>query len=872
MTMFLFIMNWTRGDCLDFVGGKVYEYIHSKNGLRVLLCPVAASKICAYMRVVNVGSKEEADFGPKGMAHFLEHMSFRINNGKIWSLADKGDVINAMTNMDSTRYYVVHLPEQTSETIKIDAGRFKVKAVPADKIPVEGHAVINELERGQQAGNAMFQTTSAIGILEHPYHSSTIGTKTEVRKTSAADMNHFRETFYVPNNASLIFVGSFDAEKVLADVDTHFGDLPRGENCHPIHTPEPAQMGKRIAELKIDAPCPMICMAFRQPKGATKEAMALQCIERLTWQNDVGRAKQLIDDNTLHDVSTYSPRQIDPYLWFFHGTQEKTSPEIRAQTEQKMLAVLQSFGTHPVSKDELERIKSNMCDDWNRGLESVTDMMNELGRGAATGNWKDFADRKVTLEQLSPEDIQRVATEVFQETHMSVTHVIPTKHNATVLTSTDMQTAKVTKSPDASELPKMSLQNAKAWQINKVSPTTHILHIPKATYVRATLSARFSPEEHDIATIMTASMGKGVTKSGTSATTALMALHAERSFSHDHEFIHMTMAMPLSAAELQKASNVMFRNEWLEPHFSSDIVEQQKRHHIAELGALKSDQGFQTKKHFISALFERTKYHIPLDVRADTIAKLSVDDIRTFHRKWIQTSENTYVTMVTPTVDAAATLGKIFPAHEQLPETTLSWKAKPRVASDVRIDLPGFGSFQIMMGQTVMIEPLTKDAVALECAASILGGGMKDRLMHTVREVKGLGTYGLYALIQNVSPKSPHIFCVQGTFGADYLEEGMGCTRQLVQDWVEHGVTPQELENAKSKVRGSKVISMDTVDNLHSVVLRHILQKKDTVTALDTYERILSDITLEDVNQVIRRHIDPTAFATVIVGPPRDSI
>ena len=318
-------MSWISGESLDFVNTKVYEYKHSENGLRVLLCPVPSSEVCAYMRVVQAGSKEEADFVPKGMAHFLEHMSFRINDGKIWDLAAKGDVINAMTNMDSTRYYVVHLPGQTDETIRIDASRFGKREVPADKIPVECHAVLNELERGQQAGNKMFQTTSAVGILEHPYHSSTIGTKTEVTKSTAADMEHFREKFYVPNNATLIFAGSFEPERVLAVVHEHFGSLQPGTDCRPVYTPEPPQMGKRTVELNIDAPCPMICMAFRQPPGNTKEVMALQCIERLTWQNNVGRASALIEDNTLHDVSTYAPRQIDPYLWFFHGTQERTS-------------------------------------------------------------------------------------------------------------------------------------------------------------------------------------------------------------------------------------------------------------------------------------------------------------------------------------------------------------------------------------------------------------------------------------------------------------------------------------------------------------------------------------------------------------------
>ena len=222
--------------------------------------------VCAYMRTVHAGCKEEAACAPLGAAHFIEHMSFRIQNGKIWSLASKGDVINAETNMDSTRFYVVHLPEQTEQTIEIDAARFKETAVPVDKVDVERHAVINELERGEQAGNKMFHTTGAVSILSHPYHGSPIGTRTCVNQTKAYHMQQFRERYYVPNNTTLIFSGEFSPEKILKWVKQHFGDMVPGQNCHAIHTQEPAQTGRRLVELEMDAPCPMLCMAFRQPK------------------------------------------------------------------------------------------------------------------------------------------------------------------------------------------------------------------------------------------------------------------------------------------------------------------------------------------------------------------------------------------------------------------------------------------------------------------------------------------------------------------------------------------------------------------------------------------------------------------------------
>ena len=150
---------WRPGPSATLQQNTVYSYQHQNNNLTVLLCPVPGSSVTAYMRAVKAGSKDEAATTPMGAAHFIEHMSFRIQNGKIWSLASKGDVINAETNMDSTRFYVVHLPEQTEETIQIDAERFQTAAVPADKVPVEMKAVLNELERGEKAGNKMFRTT-----------------------------------------------------------------------------------------------------------------------------------------------------------------------------------------------------------------------------------------------------------------------------------------------------------------------------------------------------------------------------------------------------------------------------------------------------------------------------------------------------------------------------------------------------------------------------------------------------------------------------------------------------------------------------------------------------------------------------------------
>jgi len=844
---------WSPGPSIKLSSYDVYSYTHSQNQLQVLLCPVPDSRVCAYMRAVKAGSKDEGGTTPMGAAHFIEHMSFRVQDGKIWSLASKGDVINAETNMDSTRFYVVHLPHQTSETIEIDSNRYKSAAVPSEKVPVERNAVLNELERGQQAGNKMFRTTSSLAILEHPYHHSTIGTKFDVTNTTAQDMERFREKYYVPNNTTLIFCGKFEPQEILNDVHAHFGAIPARPVVAGL-TPEPPQCGKRTTELNIPAPCPMICMAFRQPKGNSKESIVLQCISRLLWHENEGRAKTLVSTNALHDVSAYSPRQLEPYLWFFHGTLESGGDTYAA--EQKMLGVLQTFITHPVSFEELNNVKISMKDEWSRGMESVTDMMNELGRGVSMGNWTDAEERESVLDTVTSKDIKTVANLVFREHNMTVTHLKPTQTDFPECPSTDTPMQQKTSPSVLTSLPATA---SEAWSVTSLSKCTNILHVPRAKYVRVTLSARFSPAQHDVASLFVSNMGQNFTSK-------LTSMHAERNFSHDHEFVHMTMSMPVTKNALKKASSLMFEQEWMKPSFTSHCVEQKKRHMVSEMNSLQQDQGHQVKSNFIRALFKQTMYHTPLDVRTDRIQNLSMGDLHAFHSNWIDTPE-TFVTMVTPSIDCAAVLGQIFPAHERRSKQTLEWESLPRKPTTTHIQLEGYGSFQVMLGQTLPVKPDTPNAIALQCAVEILGGGMTGRLMHTVREQRGLGTYGLYAVMQYVSPKTDAIFCIQGTFSPNSVQEGLECTKTLLREWHEHGVTPDELQNAKDRMIGSRVIASDSVDHLHGMVMESVMKGHDPEKAFHEFEKQVNALRIENVNAILKKTINPQKMVEIVVGP-----
>src|ERR1035441_5035311 len=78
------------------------------NGLRVLLYPDASQPKITVNVVYRVGSRNEA-YGETGMAHLLEHMTFKgSKSGRelFKELTDRtGGFFNGQTNYDQTMYY-----------------------------------------------------------------------------------------------------------------------------------------------------------------------------------------------------------------------------------------------------------------------------------------------------------------------------------------------------------------------------------------------------------------------------------------------------------------------------------------------------------------------------------------------------------------------------------------------------------------------------------------------------------------------------------------------------------------------------------------------------------------------------------------------
>jgi len=132
-----------------------------------------------------------------------------------------------------------------------------------------------------------------------------------------------------------------------------------------------------------------------------------------------------------------------------------------------------------------------------------------------------------------------------------------------------------------------------------------------------------------------------------------------------------------------------------------------------------------------------------------------------------------------------------------------------------------------------------------------------------VRDQKGL-TYGIYAYMLG-DEYTDGAWRIGATFAPAMLAPGLEATRALLKDWCEHGITGEDLAFKKKNMIGEFEVGLATTDGLARQILQAV-QAGLGPQYLDDYPMQVAALTLQQVNDAIRRHLDPDKMITVIAG------
>ena len=169
-----------------------------------------------------------------------------------------------------------------------------------------------------------------------------------------------------------------------------------------------------------------------------------------------------------------------------------------------------------------------------------------------------------------------------------------------------------------------------------------------------------------------------------------------------------------------------------------------------------------------------------------------------------------------------------------------------------------------MLGQATNLRYSDPDQLPLRLGTRIFGGdGFTTRLMANVRDKEGL-TYGIYSYMSG-DTFADGDWRIQGDFAPAMLDQGIASTRRQLDAWHADGVTDAELKRARSEFAGTYQVGLATSGGLAGTILL-MLNRGMPLAFIDEYPARVNAITREQVNDAIRKYLDPAKMTLVKAG------
>ncbi len=145
------------------------------------------------------------------------------------------------------------------------------------------------------------------------------------------------------------------------------------------------------------------------------------------------------------------------------------------------------------------------------------------------------------------------------------------------------------------------------------------------------------------------------------------------------------------------------------------------------------------------------------------------------------------------------------------------------------------------------------------------GGGFVSRLMYEIREKRGLA-YSVYSYINPLAQPGPFEAGLQTQ--REQVGPALDVVRATISNFLANGPTAQELQAAKDNLIGGFALRIDNnrkiLDNIAMIGFYGL-----PLDYLDTWTENVDRVSVEDVRQAFKRHIDLKGLSTVVVAGAR---
>jgi len=386
------------------------------NGLKVVVREVPYIQTVTASIWVNQGGKDENE-NNNGISHLIEHLLFTPRNfkGELVSLFEdltaKGALMNAVTGKEFTQLFMCVTKENISTMLKSllfifkDTNRITKKAVNDEK-----KIVLHELQQYYKSSRIIYELFSQSLWGEASLGNIVIGKEEVVSGLKYEEtMNQIKKE-YIPDNSLLCIVGNVDVDETMTLIGEIFNSLEGPVRNKADYTVE-VQPNVIMTPTEIDKV--QFIIGVEGVDYYDPDKYVLKVVSKILGGGLNSRLYQEIREKRglAYDISVYTTNYKNSGAFACKITCNG------ADFDKVLELVLNEFiklKNIYVSKDELESAKQMERTEILMSFEHSFNQMKMIGRAAMLGQDFSMDDYVRRIQNVSQEDVQRVARKIFQ--------------------------------------------------------------------------------------------------------------------------------------------------------------------------------------------------------------------------------------------------------------------------------------------------------------------------------------------------------------------------------------------------------------------------------------------------------------------------
>ena len=451
------------------------------NGLHFIIIQRDVAPVASFITHVNVGSVNEP-VGQTGITHIFEHVAFKgtptigttnyeeekylikqvdeaykkwhsysispnpnedklaelweafeevrdeaqqyVVNNEFSMIVDREGAVgmNAFVSTDETAFFY-SLPANKAELwFLLEADRF---INPVMREFYEEKDVIWEERRDRTDNNPigrMIEEFLSIAFSAHPYKNPPIGWPSDIDAVTMEDTIEFYRTYYVPSNLTIAVAGDVDPDQMRRFAEKYFGPMPAGKPSPELTVVEPQQRGERRFVIEEDSQ-PILAIGYKTVDQMHADYNTINLMNDILFSGRTSRLYQrlVVEEQKALQIQGFNgfPGSRFPglHLMFAVPNQGIDVNDI----ETVIYEELERIKNGDVEQSELDRVRTRQRASLIRGLNSNMNLALSFAQANnQTGDWRNIFRNIDDLNEITLEDIQRVAQTYYEPRNRTV--------------------------------------------------------------------------------------------------------------------------------------------------------------------------------------------------------------------------------------------------------------------------------------------------------------------------------------------------------------------------------------------------------------------------------------------------------------------